>query len=63
MKWDEYADTRCVHCDSTNTVPVWEEPRDYFMRNPPDHIGCKDCHTMRPYIDDDRDVSYRQSSV
>lgn len=47
MNWTEYEDVECVECGETDTVPVWENPRDYFLREPPDYVGCKNCHTMR----------------
>jgi len=32
--------------ESSDLIPVWEDPDDYERGEEPDYIGCLKCHTM-----------------
>jgi len=37
----------CISCGvAGHTIPVWEDMKDYHSAEPPDYIGCTNCHNM-----------------
>lgn len=55
-------DAKCLTCEvrgfdgDGSLIPVWENPADYDNGEPPDYLGCTECHTMRPYEDREVDL-------
>ncbi len=41
----------CPECgqDSTEQIPVWEDPTAYKDGVPPDYMGCVECNSMLEY--------------
>ena len=41
----------CPACGAAaqGTIRVWEDPTDYDEGEPPDYVGCEECHTMTEF--------------
>lgn len=51
----------CISCNELgHTIPVWEDVTEWFEGEPPDYIGCTNCHTMHSATDQIIEDHYNQ---